>query len=263
MSTKILRCAVVYLVFFAVAAQTETAVKCPYRSLGQCPQIGCSKPGSPLAATNFLKRTTTINGNPTEINFSELDDLQKAVTSKFPAEIKGFEIPTPRSMKAEPREILLSGLRANGATFNEGDYVELSGYIAAQKLPPHPNTGESVNCKLKGEPNNDYHINITPTSNSDETKGVVVEMIPQDPHRMDKRWNLIKLKTIQEKQLPVKIQGRLFFDNEHVPNTTGAKGGNPRRFSVWEIHPISAFFVCPSGSCTKGAGWKALEDWEP
>src|SRR5262249_22561618 len=147
--------------------------------------------------------------------------------------------------------------------FSESDYVELTGFIASTKLPPHPNTGESVNCKLKDEPSNDYHINITPTKNSNETTGVVVEMIPQDPHRRNKGWDLNKLDVIQEKQLPVKIQGRLFFDNEHVPNTqTTGGGGNPRRISVWEIHPIAAFFVCPSGSCSK-TGWIALEDWNP
>jgi hypothetical protein len=142
--------------------------------------------------------------------------------------------------------------------------VEVVGFIAKKKLAPHPNTGESVNCKFKDRPSNDYHINITPAKDSEETKGIVVEMIPQNPHRKNEDWSLDKLEALQDKQLKVKVRGRLFFDSEHRPNTSMAKkGGDPRRFSLWEIHPISAFLVCPSGSCTGSAGWKALEDWEP
>ena len=248
--------------------RADTAVKCSVKKLGACPKIGCSKPGSPLAATNSQKRTTAITGSPAAVGFSDLKDLQAAVDSKFangPVVVKGEKVSSYHNMKAAPRKILLSGLKAGGGTFSEGDFVELVGFIAATKLPPHPNTGESVNCKLTDEPSNDYHINITPAKNSDETEGVVVEMIPQNPNRKDDDWNLDKLVSVQQQQLPVKIQGRLFFDSEHKPNTkkTGKAGGNPRRFSLWEIHPLSAFFVCPSASCSKSTGWKALEDWKP
>lgn len=230
-------------------------------------QIGCSKPNTPLATTNSQKRTTVINGSPTEVSFTDLQDLQKDVDSKFangPAHVSGVTVSSHHNMKAAPRKILLSGLHAASGDFSEGDFVELFGFIASQKLPPHPNTGESVNCKLKDEPSNDYHINITAAKNSDETKGVVVEMIPQNPNRKSKDWSLDKLDQIQQKQLQVRIRGRLFFDSEHEVNTkTGKAGGNPRRFSLWEVHPISSFFVCESGNCTKTTGWKALEDWNP
>ncbi len=266
MRTKALPVTVTLLVLSVVAAQADTAVNCTFKNIGSCPKIGCAKSGTPLAATNSLKRTTAINGSPAEISFSDLQALQTDVDKKFangPIVIKGQKISSYRSMNAAPRTIVLSGLKAGSKSFSEGDFVELSGFIASKKLPPHPNTGESVNCKLKDEPSNDYHINITPAKNGNETEGVVVEMIPQNPHRKNKGWDLTKLKTIQEKQLQVKIQGRLFFDSEHKPNTTGNAGGNPRRFSIWEIHPLAAFFVCPSGSCSKNTGWKALEDWEP
>ena len=251
-----------------LAARADTAVKCNFKSLASCPKIGCSKPGSPLAVTNSQKRTIAINGNPAVVSFTDLDDLQSDVDKKFgngPVVVNGEKVSSPRNMKGAARKILLSGLKAGSGQFSEGDYVELSGFIASKKLPPHPNTGESVNCKFTDEPNNDYHINITPAKNGDETEGVVVEMIPQDPNRKSKRWDLDKLKQIQAKQLPVKIQGRLFFDSEHKPNTqkSGNAGGNPRRFSVWEIHPALKFFVCESGSCTKSADWKALEGWSP
>jgi hypothetical protein len=250
----------------SVAAQGDTAVKCSIKTLAACPKIGCSKPNSPLAVTNSQKRTTAINGSPAEITFPDLQDLQDDVDKKFqnPVVIQGQKVSSYHNMKAAARKIILSGLDAESENFSEGDFVELVGFIASTKKAPHPNTGESVNCKLTDEPSNDYHINITPAKNKDETEGVVVEMIPQNAHRKNKDWNLDKLKQIQAQQFPVKIQGRLFFDNEHSPNTKKTStGGNPRRFSLWEIHPLSSFFVCPSGTCTKTAGWKALEDWSP
>jgi hypothetical protein len=265
MGSKVLSVVVTLLVLSIAGVQADTAVKCSVKSLASCPNIGCSKPGTPLAATNSQKRTTAITSNPALISFTILQGLQDEVDKKFsngPVNVLGQSVASYHSMPGAARKVLLSGLKTGGKSFSEGDYVELSGFIASTKLPPHPNTGESVNCKLTDPPSNDFHINITPTKNSDETKGIVVEMIPQDPHRA-KGWDLNKLKTIQQKQLPVKIQGRLFFDSEHVPNPTGNAGSNPRRFTVWEIHPLASFFVCPSGSCTTSAQWKALEDWVP
>jgi hypothetical protein len=265
MPTKPLACFLLLTGLWAASVRADTAVKCTYKTLSSCPKIGCAKAGTPLAVTNSQKKATAINGSPAALTFSNLKDLQDDVEAiDFPTVVNGQKVSSYRNMNAAPRKVLLSGLKAAGNKFSEGDYVELIGFIAAQKLAPHPNTGESVNCKLKDEPSNDYHINITPAKNSDETQGVVVEMIPQDPHRRSKDWNLDKLAFIQEKQLQVRVRGRLFFDSEHSPNTkkTGG-GGNPRRFSLWEIHPISSFFVCQSGSCTAGSGWKALEDWTP
>jgi hypothetical protein len=266
MRTKTLSVALASLVFSCAIAHADTAVKCPFKTLGSCPTIGCAKPNTPLATTNSLKRKTALTGSPGPISFSDMKNLQDDLDKEFangPITVKGQKVSSPRNMTAVARKILLSGLKSGTLKFNEGDFVEITGFIASKKLPPHPNTGESVNCKLKDEPSNDYHINITPDKNSDETKGVVVEMIPQDVHRKDKSWDLKKLGAIQEKQLPVKIRGRLFLDNEHKPNTGGDAGGNPRRFSIWELHPIKEFFVCPSGSCPKSSDWKALEDWIP
>lgn len=245
----------------------DTAVKCSIKSLAACPNIGCSKPNSPLAVTNATKRTTTISGNPTKIGFDDLDALQKDVDSKFangPITVAGATVTSVKDMIAAPRKIILSGLKAESGTFAEGNFVELTGFIAATKQSPHPNTGESVNCDLTDPDSNDFHINITPQKNEDETQGVVVEMIPQNPNRQNKSWSLDKLTKIQAQQLQVRIRGRLFFDDEHIPITDQAdKSGNPKRFSVWEIHPLSSFEVCLASSCTDATGWKALEDWSP
>jgi hypothetical protein len=39
-----------------------------------------------------------------------------------------------------------------------------------------------------------------------------------------------------------------------------AQDGDPKRASLWEVHPIYKFEVCPNGTCADG-GWKILEDW--
>jgi hypothetical protein len=264
MCVKIPLLAVVLIACSALPAWADQAVKCTFKSLAACPKIGCSKPGTPLAVTNSQKRTTVIHGTPAQLSFTDLADLQKDVEKEVPTTINGEKVSSYHSMKGAARKIILSGLKTrDGRLFSEGDYVELSGFIASTKKSPHPNRGESVNCKLTDEPSNDYHINITPTKDSDETKGVVVEMIPQNPNRKNKDWRLDKLKKIQAMQLQVKVQGRLFFDSEHVPNPDGKAGTNPLRFSLFELHPTSAFFVCPLGSCSKDADWKALEGWTP
>jgi hypothetical protein len=250
MSIRLLPVTAGILLLVSVAS-ADTPVKCSIQTLGACPKNGCTKPNSATAVTNGMKRTTAISGSPVEISFDQIKLLQKAVDNEFPATVQGVTIKTPRGMTAAPRKKLLSGLRIDGKQFSEGDFVELAGFIASEKQAPHPNKKETVNCNLTGEPNNDYHINITPTKNSDESKGVVVEMIPQNPNRKSKDWNLTKLLAIQDKQFQVKIQGRLFYDNEHVPNPDVTHGTNPLRISVWEIHPLASFLVCTSGSCTK------------
>ncbi len=249
------------------AAHADTAVKCSFKTLAACPKIGCSKPNSPLAVTNSQKRTMSSTGSPADISFPDLQDLQDDVSKKFSTgsiTVLGQEVSSYRNMKAAPRKKILSGLKAGSGNFSEGDFVELFGFIAATTKEPHSNPGETVNCKLTGGANSDYHINVTPAKNQDETQGVVVEMIPQDPHRKSDAWTTKQLRAIQALQLPVKVQGRLFFDSEHSPNLVkGAPSGGPRRFSLWEIHPLQSFFVCPSGTCTKTTGWKALEEWTP
>lgn len=59
--------------------------------------------------------------------------------------------------------------------------------------------------------------------------------------------------------------GSLTYDNEHFVNDNPAspKSGQPKRFALWEIHPITAFYVCPAGDgCDPNAGqWVTLTDW--
>jgi len=59
--------------------------------------------------------------------------------------------------------------------------------------------------------------------------------------------------------------GGLTYDNEHLVNADAAHNnqGQPARMSLWEIHPVTEFFVCDSGSCdpARHSDWMTLTDW--
>jgi hypothetical protein len=59
--------------------------------------------------------------------------------------------------------------------------------------------------------------------------------------------------------------GGVTYDNEHFVNADPKhnKKNQPARMSLWEVHPITAFLVCESGSCDPAphAQWTALTDW--
>jgi hypothetical protein len=149
----------------------------------------------------------------------------------------------------------------NIATFDgarsEGDVVQLSAYLTIAR----DEHSESVNCG--GNDGVDIHLNVGPKSvHTTEYDGVVAEMIPQLPRPAG--WDSTTLNRLAGKQ--VLIIGGLTYDNEHFVNDNPAmpKTGQPKRFALWEIHPITAFYVCPAGDgCDPAqlAQWLSLTDW--
>ena len=43
-------------------------------------------------------------------------------------------------------------------------------------------------------------------------------------------------------------------------NGVGAGEGNPKRVSLWEVHPIYKFEVC-TGNCDGAGTWVPLDEW--
>lgn len=84
------------------------------------------------------------------------------------------------------------------------------------------------------------HIALVSRKSDAKCKGIVAEMIP---HFRPEAWTPATIKAIKR---PVRVRGHLFFDAPHVPcNPDGTiPGGNSRRVSLWEIHPIYAFDIC-------------------
>ena len=140
----------------------------------------------------------------------------------------------------------------------EGNEVVLQGYV----LIARQEGAESVNCG-ESVPNipdyHDIHISIVDAAaNTDECSGAVVEMTP---HHRPAAWTQGNVQSVAGKHLLVRVTGQLMFDSSHTPCTGGvASEGDPRRASLWEVHPIYKFEVCSSGDCVD-TGWKTLEDW--
>ena len=140
----------------------------------------------------------------------------------------------------------------------EGSRVRLVAFLS--EGTPHANSGESVNCNLKRQANNDIHISVTEKKDGSEFEGIVVEMIPQD---RPANWTSSKLDQLHGKVLL--IEGGLFYDNLHVTNADedNPVPGQPKRFSLWEIHPVTSLKVCKKprvSQCDpdRASDWKAF-----
>jgi hypothetical protein len=95
---------------------------------------------------------------------------------------------------------------------------------------------------------------------------VIVEMTPQDRFQYENNiWTLDNLKLATGRQ--VRVVGQLIIDNEH--NLTSQNCAKARtaadkqtcwRASVWELHPVVRFQVCPNDSCGLDAtDWVELD----
>jgi uncharacterized protein YgiM (DUF1202 family) len=229
-----------------LTAAMATGGKCA-TDLASCPNNGCSPADSPHGLLNQLKRTVPTGTSAAMLTFDDFAALQQQADSL---------VGEDKELTAEDRAQLRNLTVANGQV-SEGDVVSLVGYLVGT---PHPNTGESVNCNLHGEPNNDYHIPISNDPANTDFQGIVVEMIPQS--RLD-NWNLANLTQTESNQQLVMVTGALFYDNLHNVNAdpNNPKGGQPHRFALWEIHPITQFVVCskPDNTCDPAQSG----DWGP
>src|SRR5262249_33006890 len=141
-------------------------------------------------------------------------------------------------------------LMVGSGTVSEGDFVQVSGFMVGLPERPKAEGAESVNCNLRDDgthKNNDFHIPIARDAADSEFKGIVVEMIPQ---RRPSAWMIETIRMIAEQKLAVLVRGQLMYDNKHLVNKDPqADNGQPKRFSLWEVHPITEFFVCRRATC--------------
>jgi hypothetical protein len=219
--------------------------------LSACPEAGCAHTDTPDAVTNELKRRLPAGGSPKLLTLDDFKRLQDD-------EIAAFGDDRIEPTEAE-RSKSLHQLSIGGGKVSEGDLVQVVGFLVGTS---HANSGESVNCKLTGSANNDFHITIADDPSSDEFAGIVVEMTPQV---RKKAWTLKALAAAEALDRPVLVIGQLFYDNKHHVNDDpeNPQGGDPKRFSLFEVHPVTAFFVCKTAEqCdpNRPGDWLALED---
>jgi hypothetical protein len=209
---------------------------------------GCSAADSAHGLVNQLKRTVPPEGTPATLTFDTFSQLQSAAVELVDQSV---EIPPAERDK-------IKSIETTEGTVGEGSRVRLVAFLS--EGTPHPNTGESVNCNLKKERNNDIHISVTETKDGSEFEGIVVEMIPQD---RPANWTSSNLDALHGKVLL--IEGGLFYDNLHFANgdANNPIGGQPPRFSLWEIHPITSLKVCKKNTVSqcdsnRASDWRAF-----
>ncbi|MBV8519674.1 MAG: SH3 domain-containing protein [Acidobacteria bacterium] len=232
-----------------VAAAAAAAAACP-STLVQCQAFGCAGAESSHGLFNTAKHGPPT-GKARVTTFALFSALQNAASDA---------VGEGADLSAADRQTIRH-LKVSGSTIGEGQLVRVAGFIVGT---PHPNTGESVNCSLKGPANNDFHITLAPHAGDDETSGIVVEMIPQD--RLD-AWTLDALQRVKKAKKRVLVEGGLLYDNIHRVNKNPKRliSGQPKRFSLWEVHPITQFYVCNQASCDPATvkQWTKLADLAP
>jgi hypothetical protein len=225
----------------------------PATSLDIDVQCGNEGSGGKQFELNLAKNNFCASGPSSEISISDLEKLQQSV--KQPS-IKSVSLVSTTN-------------RAPFQMLGEGKLVTLKAFVLIARQEP----GESVNCGDNVSNRSlfhDIHITLVDFPNrlqpndsksviaSKECSGVVVEMSPH--HRPD-LWTADNLNKVAQAQAMVRVTGQQFFDSSHVPCLNGAAvGSNPKRISVWEIHPTYEFEVC-TADCTRAEEWISLDQW--
>ena len=218
-----------------------------------CRPSGSADPQSADGLQNIAKNNfcASTPASPT-VTIASLRDLQtKANAAEKKLKFKPGQ-PPPR------RDFLMA--------LGEGDLVTFEGFV----FEARQECKESVNCDTQS-PNqdgfHDIHISFldhAPTSKSgsasaqaaEECGSFVGETIP---HHRPLEWNACNMNDVANRNLRVRVTGQRMFDGSHLTcNGSTPNGSNPKRATLWEIHPIYTFDVCLSGDCKNG-GWVPLE----
>lgn len=198
---------------------------------------------------NMAKRHIPVGAAPATLTIASFRTLQHDVDTKF---ADAHHTKTT----FHPTRDGLTALPVDGDTLSEGRLVEIAAYLDAV----HPQGNESVNCA--GTDGDDIHLNVGPKGGT-EWQGVVVEMIPQ--LQRPAGWDAATLARVEHAKLEVLVLGGLTYDNEHLVNddSTHPNGTQPKRVSLWEIHPVTGFYVCTAGTCdpAKPSEWTTLSAW--
>lgn len=225
-----------------------------------CPASGEAAPENTGAVAEYKQKNNLCAGGPAiDLEFAQFKNLQQRVEAKAAAE----HLPLSQGRKTyiRDRATLKSVSVQGGKPIGEGTLVTLVGYVlSALTMNKNPSSsGESVNCSFRGAEFNDIHIEIGPRHDADGCEGIVVEMIP---HFRPATWTDENVRSIAH---PVRVAGPLFLDNRHRIRRCGETiPGEPKRMSLWEIHPVYRLDVCKRDDiawCDPkiNARWKSLD----
>lgn len=239
------------------------AVKCEegvedFRACHSEYPTGCSSTGRYDPYLNLMKNQTEWKTTQPKKVFTSLQD------------VLDLEAKIPSDLGKSNHGDVLPELQALG----EGQIHGVVGYLYDIKVEGK----ESSNCQLDDDAedqNVDFHIFVgfdrdiaekirthtalTPAEKKKVTQeSMIVEMTPHYRDVNNPEWTAAAVRAVKGEQ--VRVYGQLMVDNEHyVSGQDCAK--DPRtaacwRASVWELHPVTDFQVCGTGSCTAtSAGW--------
>ena len=226
--------------------------------LASCPAVGTHVVGgaptpygdtSDAGLRNMAKRHIPVGTTPVTLDLAALLALQADVNTQF---VDAHSAKT----QFHPDRDALKQLSVPGGTVSEGDLVQ----IVTRLTAVHNEKQESVNCA--GADGHDIHVNVGAPDGT-EWHGVVVEMIPQLGRPVG--WDSATIARVAAARLSVLVVGGLTYDNEHLLNDDAAhpRAGQPKRASLWEIHPVTAFYVCDAAPCDPAnhATWTSLTAW--
>jgi tetratricopeptide (TPR) repeat protein len=218
---------------FALAAGCQP----PFADIATQPEIdricgikGAADSYPAQQAQNEAKNNLCATGAPMLVTFADLASLQARVAAtglKYDRE----NLPARRVLKG----------------LGEGKVVRLVAYVAratySNAVPLRDGSaGESVNCNLPGNLNNDIHVVLVQAPGDPECSSVTAEVIP---HLRPVAWTPAAIKASSK---PLRITGQLFFDASHHPCKDGPRTGDPARVSEWEIHPVYDLEVCTAAN---------------
>jgi hypothetical protein len=200
------------------------------------------------AAQNKAKNNFCASGDPAWVTRLSFVKLQAAAVKAGVTFGSASQVPADRSLLQNIYKT------SEGATIGEGSKVRLVAFIDKAHYSD-VTSGESVNCGEKGVEQNDIHIPTVQAAGDDECTSVTAEM---SPHSRPAGWTPDALNQVTA---PVRITGQLFFDGSHRPCTAGHPQ-NPKRISLFEIHPVYSIDVC-SGTTLADCPVGDESKWHP
>jgi len=241
------RCAVTILLVATTAVAEGPSSRPCANSLAVCPAYGCAQPGTPAGAANELRRHWPGTARPrVTLSVDDLEALQVQTDARLR---QGFAV----ANRSVLRRIGHKGTIAYG----EADIVQLRAYIVGT---PHRRRNDSSNCNLVGMRNNNFRIHLASDSADTDFDSIIGEITPY--HRPS-TWTLPRLRKLQEEKRLLLVTGQLFYDNKHFVNDDPDADLplEPRRVSLWELHPITEILVCTT--TTNDCRPEEVHAWEP
>jgi hypothetical protein len=166
-------CVVLFLavppIFAAAATPFKPPCKLPFAAIStkesidaKCGMSGATKNPPALAAQDTAKNNFCAKGSPTVLTFDVYPGLQAAAEKVLGG---------PKYKPPVSRAALRNLYTWKGKKIGEGTLVSIVGYAEAAHYSD-VSSGESVNCELTGDPENDVHIPIVPKAGEDECQSV-------------------------------------------------------------------------------------------